>query len=127
MGQSDLLLFCLNTSNMCYPYEGFALERAASCMGSGIQNKKSKGERFHEDAHKYRERIPRSHEQQARRLRSCGIGGRGVSDADGPPLTGYSVVKADSLDAALKMAKACPHLDIGGSIVVAEVMEMKGM
>ena len=52
----------------------------------------------------------------------------GVSD-DGRsnPLTGYSIVKANSMDAALKMAKACPHLDIGGSIVVAEVMEMKGM
>ena len=52
----------------------------------------------------------------------------GVSDDAGPdPLTGYSIVKADSLDAAVEMAKACPHLDIGGSIVVAEVMEMKGM
>ena len=52
----------------------------------------------------------------------------GVSDDAGPnPLTGYSIVKADSLDAAVEMAKACPHLDISGSIVVAEVMEMKGM
>ena len=52
----------------------------------------------------------------------------GVSDDGGSnPLKGYSVVKANSMDAALKMAKACPHLDIGGSIVVAEVMEMKGM
>ena len=51
----------------------------------------------------------------------------GVSDTDGLPLTGYSIVKAESLDAALEMAKACPHLDIGGSIVVAEAMEMKGM
>ena len=52
----------------------------------------------------------------------------GVSDDGGKNnLTGYSIVKADSLDAALEMAKACPHLDIGGSIVVAEVMEMKGM
>lgn len=42
-------------------------------------------------------------------------------------LKGISFVKANSLDAALEMAKACPHLDIGGSIVVAEVMEMKGM
>ena len=52
----------------------------------------------------------------------------GVSDDGGAnPLTGYSIVKANSLAAALRMAKACPHLDIGGSIVVAEVMEMKGM
>ena len=50
----------------------------------------------------------------------------GVSDDGGSNhLTGYSIVKADSLDAALKMARACPHLDIGGTIVVAEVVEMK--
>ena len=56
------------------------------------------------------------------------VSSSGVSDDGGSnPLTGYSIVKAGSLDAALKMAKACPHLDIGGSIVVAEVMEMKGM
>ncbi len=49
----------------------------------------------------------------------------GVSDDGGPnPLTGYSVVKADSMDAALEMAKACPFLDMG-TIEVAEVMEMR--
>ena len=54
------------------------------------------------------------------------ISSGGVSDDGGSNhLTGYSIVKADSLDAALEMAKACPHLDIGGSIVVAEVMEME--
>ena len=49
----------------------------------------------------------------------------GISDSGPDPLTGYSIVKAASLDGALEMAKACPHLDIGGSIVVAEVMEME--
>ena len=49
----------------------------------------------------------------------------GVSDSGPDALAGYSIVKADSLDAALEIAKACPHLDIGGSIVVAEVMEME--
>jgi len=49
----------------------------------------------------------------------------GVSDDGGPdPLTGFSVVKADSMDAALEMAKACPFLDFG-TIEVAEMMEMK--
>ena len=48
----------------------------------------------------------------------------GVSDDGGPnSLTGYSIVKADTMDAALEMAKACPFLDIG-TIEVAEVMEM---
>ena len=51
----------------------------------------------------------------------------GVSDSGTDPLTGYSIVKADSMDAATAMAKACPHLDIGGSIVVSETMDMKGM
>ncbi|MFV1998610.1 MAG: YciI family protein [Acidiferrobacterales bacterium] len=49
----------------------------------------------------------------------------GVSDEAGSDaLTGYSIVKADSMDAALDMAKACPFLDIG-TLEVAEVMEMK--
>ena len=49
----------------------------------------------------------------------------GVSDDGGSnPLTGFSIVKADTMDAALEMAKACPYLKIG-TIEVAEVMEMK--
>ena len=48
----------------------------------------------------------------------------GVTDDAGPdPLTGFSIVKADSMDAALEMAKTCPFLDMG-TIKVAEVMEM---
>lgn len=39
-------------------------------------------------------------------------------------LTGFTIVKADSMDAALEMAKSCPHLAIG-TLEVAEVMEMK--
>lgn len=49
----------------------------------------------------------------------------GVSDGGGPnALTGFSIVKADSMDAALEMAKECPFLDMG-TLEVAEVMEMK--
>lgn len=48
----------------------------------------------------------------------------GVSDAGGSDrLTGLSIVKADSMDAALAIARACPHLE-HGTIVVAETMEM---
>ena len=50
----------------------------------------------------------------------------GVSDDGGSnPLIGFSIVKADSMDAALAMARECPHLEIGGTLEVAEVMEMK--
>ena len=49
----------------------------------------------------------------------------GVSDDAGSnALSGFSIVKADNMDAALEMAKACPFVDIG-TIELAEVMEMK--
>ena len=49
----------------------------------------------------------------------------GVSDDGGSnPLTGFSIVKADSMDAALEMAKECPFLDTGGTLEVAEMMKM---
>ena len=53
------------------------------------------------------------------------VSSSGISSSGPNPLTGYSIVQAKSLDDAIEMAKACPHLDIGGSIVVAEVMEME--
>ena len=49
----------------------------------------------------------------------------GVSDDGGPnPLSGFSIVKADSMDAAIEMAKACPTLDLDGTLEVAQVMKM---
>ncbi len=48
----------------------------------------------------------------------------GVSDDGGSnALTGFSIVKADSMDAALEIAKGCPYLE-HGTIEVAEVKEM---
>ena len=44
-----------------------------------------------------------------------------VSDGGGAnPVTGYSVLKADSLDAAVKLAQGCPVLGGGGSVQVCE-------
>ena len=52
------------------------------------------------------------------------ISSSGVSDDGGSnPLSGFSIVKGDSMDAALEIAKGCPHLE-HGTIEVAEVMEM---
>ena len=49
----------------------------------------------------------------------------GVTDDGGSnPLMGFSIIQADSMDAALEMAKGCPHLEFG-TIEVAEAMEMK--
>ncbi len=48
----------------------------------------------------------------------------GVTDDGGSnPLSGFSIVNADSMDAALEMAKGCPFLEFG-TIEVAEVKQM---
>jgi hypothetical protein len=41
-------------------------------------------------------------------------------------MSGYTIVEADSIEAALSMAKACPFLEIGGSLEVSELVEMPG-
>lgn len=40
------------------------------------------------------------------------------------PLSGYSLISADDLDAAVKMAQGCPVLANGGSVEVAEAIAM---
>ena len=48
------------------------------------------------------------------------------SVTDGGPTspTGYSVLTANSLDAAVALAKGCPQLAAGGSIEVSETMDI---
>jgi hypothetical protein len=48
-----------------------------------------------------------------------------VGDGNGAsPASGYSLISADSLDAAAQLAQGCPILAGGGSVEVAELMEM---
>lgn len=48
-----------------------------------------------------------------------------VQDGGANPISGYTVVKADSKDAAIDLAKGCPMVKDGtGSIEVAEIHEM---
>ena len=39
-------------------------------------------------------------------------------------MSGYTIIEADSMEAALTIAKACPFLDIGGSLEVSELVDM---
>lgn len=50
---------------------------------------------------------------------STSVGGNGAA---GATLTGYSVVKSDSLDGAAELAKGCPVLGGGGSVDVYETI-----
>jgi hypothetical protein len=47
--------------------------------------------------------------------------GRVSPVASGP--TGYSIIKADNIDAAVKLAKGCPVLQGGASVQVVETFE----
>ena len=41
-------------------------------------------------------------------------------------MSGYTIIEADSMEEALSMAKACPFLDVGGSLEVSELIKMPG-
>ena len=53
--------------------------------------------------------------------RTSGPDGSVRDDAAGP--TGYSIIKADSLDAAVTLARGCPVLHGGASVQVVETFE----
>src|SRR5437660_10878799 len=55
--------------------------------------------------------------------KTVGKGGS-VSDGGSRGLTGYSIVSADSLDSAVKLAKGCPVLETGGAVDVYEAIAM---
>jgi hypothetical protein len=41
-------------------------------------------------------------------------------------MSGFTIIKADSMETALSVAKSCPFLDIGGSLEVSELIQMPG-
>lgn len=50
-----------------------------------------------------------------------------VKDSSGSSrISGYTIIEAANINAAVEMCKGCPHLDIG-TVEVAEVMDMKMM
>ena len=50
-----------------------------------------------------------------------------VSDTAGSPLSGFSIISAPNIDAAVQMAKGCPVLATGGAVEVGETFEIPGM
>ena len=47
-----------------------------------------------------------------------------VQEGGSSAMSGFSIIKAESMEAALSIAKDCPFLEIGGSLEVSEMMEM---
>ena len=47
-----------------------------------------------------------------------------VEQGGSSAMSGFSIIKADSMEAALSIAQDCPFLEIGGSLEVSEMMQM---
>ena len=47
-----------------------------------------------------------------------------VREGGASAMSGFSIIEADSIEAALAIAQACPFLEIGGSLEVSELMQM---
>jgi hypothetical protein len=47
-----------------------------------------------------------------------------IREGGSSAMSGFSIIKADSMAAALSIAQACPFLKIGGSLEVSELMQM---
>jgi hypothetical protein len=39
-------------------------------------------------------------------------------------MSGFTIIESESMEVALSIAKACPFLDIGGSLEVSELIKM---
>ncbi|HVP02589.1 MAG TPA: YciI family protein [Solirubrobacteraceae bacterium] len=51
-------------------------------------------------------------------------GSTSIGSSAGDGLTGYSIVEADSLEAARGLAEGCPVLERGGGVAVYETLAM---
>lgn len=47
-----------------------------------------------------------------------------VEEGSGVQMSGFSILEADSIDAAVKMATGCPFLEVGGTLEVSELAPM---
>ena len=47
-----------------------------------------------------------------------------IGEGGSSAMSGFSIIKADSMQDALSIAQGCPFLEIGGSLEVSEMMQM---
>ena len=47
-----------------------------------------------------------------------------VTTGGSTSMSGYTIIEAESMEAALSTAKACPFLEVNGSLEVSELIEM---
>ena len=48
----------------------------------------------------------------------------GIQAGGGSAMSGFTIIKADSIEKALSIAQGCPFLEIGGQLEVSEMMQV---
>jgi hypothetical protein len=54
------------------------------------------------------------------------VSSTGISDSAAAPIQGYSLFRADNLDAAIRLVQSHPFVARGGSLQVSEAMDLGG-
>ena len=49
-----------------------------------------------------------------------------VTSGSATSMSGFTIIETDSMQTALSIAKACPFLEVGGSLEVSELIQMPG-
>jgi len=49
-----------------------------------------------------------------------------VSSGSSTSMSGFTIIKVESMEKALEITKACPFLDINGTLEVSELIQMPG-
>lgn len=47
-----------------------------------------------------------------------------ITEGGSASMIGYTVIESESMEEALNTARACPFLDIGGTLEVSELIQM---
>ena len=47
-----------------------------------------------------------------------------IREGGSSAMSGFTVIRADSMESALSIAQSCPFLEIGGSLEVSEMMQI---
>lgn len=47
-----------------------------------------------------------------------------IEEGGSSAMSGFTIIKAESIEAALSIAQQCPFLEIGGSLEVSEMMQI---
>lgn len=47
-----------------------------------------------------------------------------VTSGSTTSMSGYTIIEAESIESAVEMAKACPFLEMGGTMEVSELIQM---